>query len=145
MDKFDRDYLSCYEVTEIAKIHCYYYDTDERVYNTFKRRVENRKTFFDHIDTGIKSYLNIPFNILYSSWGDAKITSKNESFINGCYFNSDIKSIKITEHVAYNKFHHVTVYFKAIDRETIQFTDKYLDDGNIERTFTIKNKDSLFF
>ena len=43
MDKFDRDYLSCYEVTEIAKIHCYYYDTDERVYNTFKRRVENRK------------------------------------------------------------------------------------------------------
>ena len=66
--------------------------------------------------------------------------SKKEYIIQDIEFNSDINSIKITEGIKYNKIINATIFFKAVDKDPIQFTDIITADGNISRKFTIKGE-----
>ena len=112
IDKFDRDYITSYEPVDIVSIRCFYFPTKEIEYKNFKKRITHIRTFFDEVDTGIKSFLNIPFNVLYASWDNSTLINKTEYMINDINFNSEIESIKITQKQLKV---YITIYFKNKD------------------------------
>ena len=140
INKFDKKFLSAYDPNLIKQILFVYNEVNINEYSSFRRRIENRKTFIDTIKLGIKPYLNIPFNTFYESWGDVKIISKIDTILSNIKFNTDIEYIKISEYITYNKIVEGVIVFKSSDKENVNFRDSYTKDGNLRRDFTLNNK-----
>ena len=141
-NRFSKEFSLAYTATDIQNIEaiCIEYIECERLeHKAFISRL-GKKTLYNEIDIGIKGLHQIPFNNIYSSWGDVEIISADTYEIRNLRFNPEIEFIRIVESVSFDKIVYGTVTFKNIDNKAFMFTDQYTKDGNIKRTINMQDK-----
>ena len=111
-----------------------YLETNETIYTKYQRNISLNKEFDKEISEGIIAPHNIPFNTIYSSWGDIKIINHSTSIINNIKFNDNIDYIKI------NKLNFDQTLIKVIfkNKKYISFIDTNTrkDLDNIKRVYS---------